>query len=185
MAIKIKYDKKKLDKICNITNNIQEIETFKNAKFQRYIIRKVRKVLNEVMEQRFNTQTTTNDYAISTYKRNNHIKLTDNGFILYNGAMIPVSAKDKSTYPQGKFPLALAFEYGVGIVGEGTYDGKYFTPWEYNVNNYNFGWYYTDENGVKQHTYGYEGYEIYRFVADRINKEIHEWVLSYIMRGAK
>ena len=75
----------------------------------------------------------------------------------------------------------MAFEYGVGITGEGTYQDDYFTPWEYNVNNYNFGWYYT-KYGKTEHTFGYMGFEIYRNISIKVQQNLSGWVNEYFSK---
>ena len=108
-----------------------------DEKFQKFIQEKVLELAKKVTDERL-TGGTTNDEEINLYKSSHHIQEEADGFILYNDAKIDANAIDISNYANGQFSIALAFEYGVGITGEGTYQDDYFTPWEYNVNNYNF-----------------------------------------------
>lgn len=160
---------KKIDKI----EELQESQKKAND----FIKNKVLQTLNEVMSSEIKSGTT-NDDAISLYKSSNHIEDTANGFILYNNATIEANVKDKTPYPNGQFSIALAFEYGVGIIGQNTPD-PYNKAWDYNVNNYNFGWYFKDTDGKYHETGGYKGFEIYRKVADIVNRQMNSWYKEY------
>lgn len=166
-----------------LENLINFLKNYINDKgFHKFLQEKVLKTLEKVMNERFGTNNTTNDDSIELYKSSNHIEETNDGFILYNDAQIPANTIYPFNYPNGMFNIALAFEYGVGIVGEGTYTNDKFTPWEYNINHYNFGWYYTDNEGVRHHTYGYMGYEIYRFTAIEIENNLFNWYIEYMKK---
>lgn len=179
---------------CNVDNfeglkkYINKVQIMLNMKvdkkFQTFIQDKCLETVNKITNQRL-TGGTTNDMAIPLYKESNHIKETDNGFILYNDAKISADAKNYENYPNGEFSIALAFEYGVGIVGEGTYTDDVFKAWQYNVNNYNFGWKYPTETGdnVYDTTYGYMGFEIYRYTAIEISKNLNKWINEYYSKG--
>lgn len=151
-----------------------------DEKFQKFIQEKVLELAKKVTDERL-TGGTTNDEEINLYKSSHHIQEEADGFILYNDAKIDANAIDISNYPNGQFSIALAFEYGVGITGEGTYQDDYFTPWEYNVNNYNFGWYYT-KNGKTEHTFGYMGFEIYRNISIKVQQNLSSWVNEYFSK---
>lgn len=162
-----------LQKEINRVNKI--LETQKDI--NNFIKEKVKQTLNEVMSDELKGGTT-NDEAISLYISSNQIEDTSNGFILYNNATIDANTKEKSTYPNGQFSIALAFEYGVGIIGQNTPD-PYNKAWDYNVNNYNFGWTFKNSKGEVVSTAGYMGFEIYRKVADKVNKNLSSWYKEY------
>lgn len=163
-----------LEKLKQHIEFVKKISSMKNdTKFQDFISDKCFKTLQRVTNERL-IGGTTNDELIGEYSKNNKINKDDDGFVLYNDTVIEV---DDPNYPNG-FSIALAFEYGVGIVGEGTYNSDYFRPWEYNVNNYNFGWYFK-KDGETQHTYGYMGFEIFRYTAEEINQNLNKWVEEY------
>ena len=170
---------KELNKTIKLIDILQKIKG--SSKFQKYIQKKCLETVKKITSERL-VGGTTNDVEIQLYKLSHRIQKEEDGFILYNDAKIPTSGSIAVNYPEGKFSIALAFEYGTGITGEGTYDGKYFQAWQYNVNNYNFGWDYRDEAGIKQHTYGYMGFEIYRFTAEEIRSQLPKWVNDYIRK---
>ena len=150
--------------------------------FQKYIQEKCLKVLYNVIETRLVAGETTNDDSIGLYISSNHILETNDGFIIYNDAKIPANVSgvqnSASNYPNGEFSIALAFEYGVGIVGPETMNDK---AWNYNVNNYNFGW-ILPKNVLGQAGIlyaGYKGFEIYRYTAEEIQNNLSKWVNEY------
>lgn len=184
---------KKLEKYINKVKNIDNYKN--NTDFQKYIQRKCLDALIDVMNNRLGG--TTNDDVISIYLQGNHIKETENGFIIYNNSEIPANVSGKqndiSNYPNGMFSLALAFEYGVGIIGMSTNNPN---AWEYNINTfkqletnygkgYNFGWILPKEVAEKygipqgQEFAGYRGLEIYRFTAEKIRDNIQKWIAEY------
>lgn len=164
----------KLNKYINYVNKLAQMKT--DTRFQKYIQEKALYTVNRITEQRL-VGGTTNDAEIELYKDSNQIRETSDGFILFNDASIPANAKDTSNYPNGEFPIALAFEYGVGIIGSNTDNPN---AWEYNVNNYNFGWYYWDDEEQKYAiTGGYQGFEIYRYALREIQTMLPKWVNDY------
>lgn len=149
-----------------------------DKKFQKFIQKKCLETVKQISNDRI-TNTTTDDEYIVEYKSRHKIRETSDGFILYNDTilpteMLPVSEKNVNNYPNG-FSIALAFEYGIGIVGQNSAKEG---AWEYNVNNWNFPWYYI-KYGEKYSTYGYEGFEVYRFTAEEIKKNLKNWVKEY------
>lgn len=182
--LKITTNIQGLDKLQNEIDKLERlIKLQNNNELNKYLKNKVWQTLQDVMNRKL-TNGTTNDDLIEEYRIRNKIVDTTNGFVLYNDFVLPeiltVGSNGRSNYSKG-FSIALAFEYGVGITGEGTYDKgtSTFTPWEYNVNDYNFGWYYKDNQGKLQHTYGYEGFQIYRSVVDEVNRNLKQWIKEY------
>lgn len=161
----------KIEKILSIKNDPKYMNFFKS---------KVMEVLNQVMSERLGG--TTNDEYIEEYKARNKIIDTEDGFILYNDFTIPAELTTKSTktrnYSKG-FSIALAFEYGVGIVGQ---EKPKQGAWEYNINQYEKGWYYKSSSGEIIWTRGYEGLEIYRYTKDRVEKNMNLWVQEYLSK---
>ena len=172
----------KVNSINKLNKHIQYVERLAKMKtdiqFQKYIQDRALETVNRITEQRL-VGGTTNDAELELYRDSNQIRETSDGFILFNDASIPANAKDPSTYPEEQFPIALAFEYGVGIIGSNTTNPN---AWEYNVNNYNFGWYYKDEDGLYKMTGGYQGFEIYRYTAKEIESSLSKWVNDYYMK---
>lgn len=179
-----------IDSIEKLNKHIELVKKMSLLKedkdFQKYIQDKCMATLEQVMNSRIKEGYTTNDDSISLYKSSNHLIETNDGFIIYNDAKIPANVKgvqnNISNYPSGEFSIALAFEYGVGIVGMNTINPN---AWEYNVNNYNFGWVLPKdvfgEKGIKY--MGYTGFEVYRFTAVEIQTQLPKWVNDYFRSG--
>lgn len=191
--LKIDMNVKGLDKLEKHIQYVQRMANMKTDKtFQSYIKNKCMEALNQVMNERL-TGGTTNDDAISLYRSSNHIIDDLNGFIIYNDAKIPADMYntlpfDTSGYPNGEFSIALAFEYGTGIVGSSSYGSS--KGYVYNDTNNSKSrshrklgneWYLPAKvhgvSGIK--TSGYMGFEIYRFTADKIQKNLPRWVNEY------
>jgi len=182
-----------VDSIENIDKQIKYVDQMLKMKedilFQKYIQDKCMQTLTNVMNSRLVIGMTTNDDSIELYRSSNHIQELEDGFIIYNNAKIPadyynVLPFDTSGYPNGMFSIALAFEYGVGIVGMNTVNPN---AWEYNIKNYNFGWYLPKnvlgQSGVRY--MGYTGFEIYRYTAEEIKANLSKWVKEYFAKGVK
>lgn len=163
-----------------------------DEKFQKFIQEKVLELAKKVTNERL-IGGTSNDEEIELYKSSHHIQEVADGFILYNNAKIEADKYnilpfDTSGYPEGQFSIALAFEYGVGITGEGTYQGDYFQPWNYNDVSLSKSkhrkaesWYLPSSVfGESGRLYsGYEGFEIYRNIAIEAEKNLKKWVNEY------
>ena len=88
-------------------------------------------------------------------------------------------------YPNGEFSIALAFEYGVGIIGMNTdFDPEKYTPWDYNIQDYNFGWILPKDVFDRPNLLygGYQGFEIYRYTAEQIMLNLKGWVETYLYK---
>lgn len=163
-------------------DKVQKLMSLQNdSDYKSFLQGKIMQTLNEVMSERLSG--TTNSEYIEEYKRRNQFRDIENGFVLYNDFTIPAVLSTKSTktrnYSKG-FSIALAFEYGVGIVGaENPKQGA----WDYNINQYEKGWYYKTASGEILWTRGYEGLEIYRYTKDRIEKNMSSWVNEYLKKG--
>lgn len=161
---------------------VELINTLSNSKtFTDFLKEKVMATLNQVMSERLIG--TTNEEYIEEYKLRNKIEDIPNGFVLYNDFTIPyvMTSKNnsKSDYSNG-FSIALAFEYGTGIVGQ---ENPKEGAWEYNKNNWQTGWYYRTRNGEVVKTKGYEGMEIYRFTKANVEKNLSAWLEEYLKRN--
>lgn len=164
-----------LQKHIEFVNQMLSMKTDKN--FQEFIKNKVLELANKVTNERL-VGGTTNDDAIAAYKANHKVRDYDEGFILYNDTTIPANAKDASGYLNGEFPVALAFEYGVGIVGQENSNSE--NAWQYDINNYGqSGWVFVLADGTWERTRGYAGFEIYRNIAIEVNSNIKDWVHEY------
>lgn len=165
----------KLQKHIEFINKMMQMKT--DATFQKFIQNKVLKLADKVTEERL-IGGTTNDDAIKEYRNNHKIRDYDEGFILYNDTVIPANAADISGYNEGNFPVALAFEYGVGIVGQSNSNSE--NAWQYDINNYGEkGWVFVREDGNWERTAGYAGFEIYRNIAIEVDSKLKEWVEEY------
>lgn len=158
-------NKKALDQHIEFVKKLILMETDK--KFQKYIQNKcletVKRVTDELM--RYSGAT------VEVYKNNHKIEETENGFILYNDTAV----ESESPGYGGAFPIALAFEYGTGIVGsQNAKEGS----WGYNINNHEKGWNYF-KNDKFHFTQGYEGMEIYKKTEDVIKRQLSSWVINY------
>lgn len=177
--LEIKTEVKNLDALKNhikIVKGLQSMITDKSL--QQFIKEKCLETVKQVTEERLVGGTTDDEY-IEEYKSNHKLADTINGFVLYNNTtipteMLPISEQNANNYPNG-FNIALAFEYGIGIVGQ---NAPVEGAWEYNVNNWNFAWYYQKE-GQLFSTYGYAGFEIYRFTAEKIKQDLSKWIVEY------
>lgn len=186
LDIKVDVDSlEKLEKYINFVKSMNLMKTDKN--FQKFIQNKCLETVRKISEQRI-TNTTTNDEYIEEYKIRHSIRETENGFVLYNDFTIPYIMTTRNTKNQDRdngivrdyskgFSIALAFEYGVGLVGE---ENAVQGAWEYNKNNYGeYGWYYKPLDGKSIQTRGYAGFEVYRYTAEEIKKNLKNWVLEY------
>lgn len=175
---------KELKEKIQYVKRLSQMKTDKS--FQKFIQDKVLQTVKKVTEERL-VGGTTNDEAIEEYKINHKIKEDGNGFILYNDTQIPAEVygtqNDIANYPNGMFPVALAFEYGVGIIGQNTLDND--NAWPYNVQGYNFGWILphtvTGEYGMQ--TAGYMGFSIYRYTRIEVENNLPKWVKEYFDGG--
>jgi len=174
----------KISGLENLKNKIELLKQLANLEndnaFNLFIQDKCMKTLTSVIDERL-IGGTTNDEYIELYKSSNHIVPNKNGFVIYNDAKVFVEGANGDNYPENQFSIALAFEYGTGIVGDGTYTEDKFTAWEYNKNKYNFGWYYKKDN-QSFHTYGYQGFEIYRNTVIKIEENLNDWVKEYLKK---
>lgn len=171
-----------------IDNQISKIKIIKSdqSSLMEFLKVKFLKALNETIDERLINVSNgeqggvTDSEYFEEYKLRNKFMDIPNGFILYNDTVIPQSMlpirskKTLANYPNG-FSLALAFEFGVGIVGE---NAPVEGAWEYNVAKHNFYWTY-EKYGKKYATYGYKGMEIYRFTVAKIKDNINDWIKEY------
>ena len=145
--------------------------------FQDFIKNKVLDLANKVTDERL-LGGTTNDEVIEAYRTNHKIRDYEEGFILYNDTKIPANSKDTTGYEDGNFCIALAFEYGVGIVGEQSNNSE--NAWQYDINNYGqSGWVFVLQDGTWERTRGYAGFEIYRNIAIQVSSNIKDWVMEF------
>lgn len=191
MSLKIEVDIKgikNLEKQIDYVNKMLQMKSDKS--FQEYIQNKVLETVKEVATNRLVLSETTNYEWIEEYQKNHKIREVEGGFELYNNFTIPANMlsisekesyrKNEMTYDEG-FNIALAFEYGVGIVGQ-QHPKK--GAWEYNIKNHTTDWWYSIY-GVSHQTEGYEGAEIYRYTAIEVQKRLKSWVNEYFSSKKK
>ena len=175
---------KKLQSHIDFVNKMLNMKTDKE--FQKFIREKALETVKKVAEARINN--TTNDEYKEEYILRNQIREDSDGFVLYNNFTIPAILSTKNTKNQDRdlgyvrnydngFNLALAFEYGVGIIGQ---NNPVNGAWDYNINNYDEnGWYYKTPSGEVIQTQGYQGAEVYRYTAIEIKENLKDWVNDY------
>lgn len=177
MLLKINASVDKLEDLRKYIDRVNGLARIKNdVKFQKFIKNKCLETVRKISDMRL-TGGTTNDELIEEYKSRHKIRDFSGGFVLYNDTILPtsmISTKHLEDYPNG-FSIALAFEYGVGIVGQ---TNPVPNAWEYNLKDYNFGWYYQKYDEIF-HTYGYSGFEIYRYTAEEIQRNLNNWIDEY------
>lgn len=179
---------KKLDKHIKYVERMLKMK--EDTKFQKYIQQKCLETVKKVSYQRIGLNT--NEEYVEEYISRHNIREVANGFVLYNDLTIPAILSTRNTSNQDRdqgivrnydngFSIALAFEYGTGLVGaENAVQGA----WDYNVNNYGeLGWYYKPLNGDAVRTRGYQGFEIYRYTAEEIKAMLPKWVNDYLSRN--
>lgn len=159
----------KLEKHIQLVNRMIQMKS--DRKFQKFIQDKCMETLNQVMDERISFAGAT----VDAYKQNNKIEETSDGFIIYNHTVVDATTEGYG----GEFSIALAFEYGTGIVGS---QNPKVGAWGYNLNQYEKGWSYFKNNSF-HFTAGYQGFEVYRFTADRIQKNLNGWVNEYFSKG--
>lgn len=186
-----------LNKLREHINYVKKMRLMLTSKrFQTYIQDRCLETIKLVAIRRFATSTNTNKELETTYNENHKIRdITDKGFVIYNDFAIE---KPTTHHSEGyTFSIALAFEYGTGIIGLNsnnspswyqynvndnhvTLDGEEIEGWWLDVNkngnNPSFG---ESKSGKTVVTRGYEGMEIYRFSAIEIQKQLPQWVKEY------
>lgn len=182
----------KLQKQIDFVEKMLNMKT--DSKFQKYMQSKCLEAVNKISQERIYLHNTTNTEMRSEYLKNNKIRELEDGFIIYNDTYVTV---DNPSYEGGIFSIALAFEYGVGIIGE---QNPVIGAWQYDVNgnlvfdengDYIRGWWISktkngsnpyvkeSKNGNAVVTQGYQGMEIYRYSAEYIKKNLQKWVEEY------
>lgn len=178
---------KELEKHIDIVDKMLKMKTDKS--FQEFIQDKVLETVNRIAKERISN--TTNDEYIEEYILRNSIREEIDGFVLYNDFTIPAILTTRNTKNQDRtmgmvrnydngFNLALAFEYGVGIIGQ---NNPVNGAWDYNINNYGEeGWYYKTPSGESIRTQGYQGAEVYRYTAIEVQSKLSDWVEEYFRK---
>lgn len=167
IGLNIKLKTRNLDKIKNQIEYIQKYSTLKQDKdFEKYIQNKFLETVNRIAFEEL-----PESELKELYISNNKIRQFEGGFELYNDSFVETETEGYG----GKFSIALAFEYGTGIVGQ---QNPVNGAWEYNVNQHEKGWYYY-KNGEFKFTRGFEGYMIYRFTKLEVENNLLRWVNEY------
>jgi hypothetical protein len=190
--LKVNCEIKGLKELNAKIEYIKRLSQMKTDKeFQKFIQDKVLTTVKKITNERL-IGGTTNDDAIEQYKNNHKIREENDGFILYNDTQIVANVNGVQNhienYPNGMFPIALAFEYGVGIIGQNTPNNE--NAWAYNIQGYNFGWNLpkdvAEQNGIPlgQEYAGYTGFSIYHYTRIEVEKNLPKWVKEYFNGGA-
>ena len=167
IGLKTKVQVKGLDDLVKQIKTLKALTILKNNKeFQLYLQQKCLQVVNLQ-----SIVLIPNGDMKDKYILNNKIKPLENGFLIYNDTTIPTELEGYN----GVFSIALAFEYGTGIVGE---KHPVKNAWQYNVNHHTTAWVYY-ANGSFHITEGLKGMEIYRKSKDMIEKNLSNWVIEY------
>lgn len=179
MSLKVNIDVKGIEDLQKQIDYVNEMLQMKTDKsFQKYIQERVLETVKEVAAQKLVLSETTNYEWIEEYQNHHKIRETEDGFELYNNFTLPASmlsiSANNPNYADG-FNIALAFEYGVGIIGQ---EHPKKDAWEYNVNEHEHSWYYT-KYGHTYKTKGFEGAEVYRYTAIEVEKRLKLWVNEY------
>jgi hypothetical protein len=156
---------KKLDRHVEFVNKMLKMKT--DLGFQKYIQEKCLETVREMTDRHMRYDGPT----VELYKSNHKIREISGGFELYNDTIVDAETEGYN----GIFSIALAFEYGTGIVGS---ENPKVNAWGYNLNNHEKGWTYFKKETF-HFTRGYEGMEIYRYTAEEIKKRLKYWVNSY------
>ena len=99
-----------LDKLKNQIEYIRKYSTLKgNKDFEEYIKRKFKETVNRISMEELPSGEMKDKYIA-----NNKIRPVDGGFELYNDTFVETETEGYN----GEFSIALAFEYGTGIIGE-------------------------------------------------------------------
>lgn len=163
-----------LEKLQDYINYVKKFAKMKtDTNFQKYIQDKCLNVVKQMSTTLLSNSeyNTGMDELFSAYIENNEIQPESDGFIIHNNLSV---ATDSDGY-DGAFSVALAFEYGTGIVGQ---EHPKANAWEYNIKNHVNGWVYY-KNEQFHFTKGFEGFEIYRLSAEEINKQLKDWIMNY------
>lgn len=185
---KIKVECDSLEKLEQYIKIVQALNKLKvDRDFQQFIQNKCLETVRNISMTTISGST--NDEYVAEYISRHSIQEYDNGFVLYNNFTIPAVLSTKNTknqerdlgivrnYDEG-FSIALALEYGTGLVGQ---ENPVQGAWEYNVNNYGeAGWFYKSVNGEVLRTRGFKGFEIYRYTAEHIKNNYENWIREYL-----
>lgn len=171
MGLKVKAKVDGLDKFKQYIDFVEKMALIKtDPHFQEYIQDKFLNTVNKVSLERLPMGNESLRYI-----EHNQIRPEDDGFILYNDYTVDTDTEGYN----GKFSIALAFEYGTGIVGA-NHPKK--NAWAYNVKQHTGAWLYF-EDGSYHTTEGFEGFEIYRYTLEEIKKNLKDWVKEYQTGG--
>lgn len=188
LTVKCNVDSiKKLDKHIKYVEKMMKLKY--DIDFQKYIQDKCLQTVKKVAEQRIYSIPTSNEDMKSAYIENNKIRKEKDGFVIYNDLSV-----ESANYT---FCVALAFEYGTGLIGQKQgINGS----WAYNINNNTVyydgetveGWWLSKDKAGNIETFGesrsgkaiitrgYQGMEIYRFSAEEIKAQLPKWVNEFI-----
>lgn len=169
-----------IDKMIENTKKLYQLQS--STEFIEFVKDKTKNLLEQIMAQKFNGSSTSNNLEIEDYKKNNHFENIKNGFILRNNTTIPADKYntlpfDMSGYADGEFSIALAFEYGTGIYGQAN-----LRVTNRSKNSKGNSWYLPKnvygKSGIL--TEGYPAFGIYTELAKQINLNIDKWFKEFL-----
>lgn len=166
-GLQVKLEVKTLNKLKNHIEYIKLYNSLGTDKgFEKYMQDKFLETVNKISVR----DLPESELSI-VYIGNNKIRPFEGGFELYNDTYVDTESEGYD----GKFSIALAFEYGTGLVGM---ENPKENAWQYNVNQHEKGWTYF-KDGEFHFTRGFEGFEIYRKTKEEIENNLLKWVKQY------
>lgn len=161
----------KVNGLDKLQEYIDFVEKFANSKFDVEFQKELQDKCLEVIQRVTDALLPYSGDTVELYKSNNKIREFEEGFIIYNDTVVETTSEGYD----GEFSIALAFEYGTGIVGQ---ENPKEGAWEYNVNQHDKGWIYF-KNEAFHFTRGLQGFEIYRESKRIIQESLYDWVTTY------
>jgi len=161
----------KVNGLDKLQEYIDFVDKFANSKFDVEFQKELQDKCLEVIQRVTDALLPYTGDTVELYKSNNKIREFEEGFIIYNDTVVEATSDGYD----GEFSIALAFEYGTGIVGQ---ESPKEGAWEYNVNQHDKGWIYF-KNEAFHFTRGLQGFEIYRESKRIIQESLYDWVTTY------
>lgn len=104
------FDVKSLEKLENLFSNV--LDTLQSEEFMNDFALKCMKELNEIIDEKLNTENYTTDY-----RDNNNYETKKDQIRIYNDSMVDLSELSKATrgYYENGLSLAKLVEFGTGV----------------------------------------------------------------------
>ena len=197
MLKRIDIDIQGLDKLQQEINRLEKLVKLQENISIR-LAEEMLKIVNKVARQRINLVNTSNDDLKSQYLANNKYMIDGKTITLYND--LTIDSPESKVSGAYRFCVALAFEYGTGIIGA---ENPKLGAWAYDINKENNraiidgktleGWWIPkskagnvnviaeSKSGKAVVVQGYEGMEIYRFAREEIINQLPK-IIDKIMK---